>query len=865
MRVDVLARLQRWQKFVLIYAVLLFLSHFTLWITEETVKKRDTPYKEVTVQVVKADHSLSKREIRIPYEDIYKGKSSNPQTILLLPGGMEGADVFSELIPRLSSQYRLLIPHLPGFNKSRKELPDYSFKTLSIYTHQFLNALGASNVNVVGYGLGGANAINMAHSYPDKINSMILISSIGVQELELLGSYRLNHIVHGVQLGGVWLLYNSIPHFGILDLFNFDVSYAKSHYESDQRPLRGYLEKYKKPMLILHGSNDPLVPLAAAKEHYRIVPQSKLEVFDADHDLIETHADSVALSLKPFLTDLKKGKAIIAETASPDRIKNAQKEFSNIEFAKFKGASLFVLMLIIVLGTLISEDLTCIGAGLLAARGLIGFWPATLACFIGIFIGDVGLYLVGRFMGRPAVGKIPFRWMISKQDLEKSAKWFRTKGPAIIIASRFLPGSRMPTYFSAGVLKAGFWRFLFFFLFASIIWTPMLVGISQLLGNELLRYFSLYKDYAIWVFLGALFLLLVIAKVIIPLFSYKGRRLLVSKYRKFTRWEYWPSFVLYGPVFIYVIYLGLKYRCLTLFTAANPAIPDSGFIGESKAEVLELFNKKDIAPYSCISYDYEWQKMLEEAESFMSEKALDFPIILKPNIGERGKGVKIAHDREDMIAYFKKSNCDVIVQKYIRGKEFGIFYYRMPNDSEGEIFSITKKQLISLTGDGQKTIQELILANEQTINLAKLHLKNNEERLFDVPAEGEKVQVVEVGIHARGAIFHDGRELISEKLKTRMDEICREASGYYFGHFDIIAPSEDHLKSGKELSIIEVNGVTSESANIYDANNSFIDAQKVLFRQWRLAFAIGAQNRQRNTPVTPILPFIKRMVGTISH
>lgn len=865
MRVNTLAGLQRWQKFVLIYAVLLFLSHFTLWITKKTVKNNNGPSKEVTVQVVEADQSISKQEIRIPYQDIYKGESSNPQTLLLLPGGMDGPDVFNDLIPQLALHYRILVPHLPGFNKSREELPDYSFKTLSIYTNQFLNALGISNVNVVGYGLGGANAINMAHSYPDKINSMILISSIGVQELELLGSYRLNHIVHGVQLGGVWLLYNSIPHFGMLDLFNLDVSYAKSHYESDQRPLRGYLKQYKKPMLILHGRDDPLVPLAAAKEHYRIVPQSKLQVFDADHDLIESHADSVALSLKSFLTDLKKGKAVVAGNASPERIKNAQKEFSNIEFAKFKGASLFVLMLIIVLGTLISEDLTCIGAGLLAARGLIGFWPATLACFVGIFIGDVGLYLVGRFMGRPAVGKIPFRWMVSEQDLEKSAKWFRTKGPAIIIASRFLPGSRMPTYFSAGVLKAGFWRFLFFFLFASIIWTPMLVGISQLLGNELLRYFSLYKDYALWVFLGALFLLLIIAKVIIPLFSYKGRRLLVSTYCKFTRWEYWPSFVLYTPVVVYVIYLGLKYRCLTLFTAANPSIPDSGFIGESKADILGLFNKEDVAPYSCISYDCEWQNMFEEAELFMSDKALDFPIVLKPNIGQRGKGVAIIRDREAMKTYFKQSSGAVIIQKYISGKEFGIFYYRMPNDSEGKIFSITKKQLISLTGDGQKTIQELILANEQTISLAKLHLKNNEERLFDVPAEGENVQVVDVGTHARGAIFYDGSELITDKLRTRINEICTEASGYYFGRFDIKAPSEDHLKAGKELTIIEVNGVTSESTNIYDADNSFIDAQKILFRQWRLAFEIGAQNRQRNAPVSPVLPFIKRMVGRISR
>ena len=248
-----------------------------------------------------------------------------------------------------------------------------------------------------------------------------------------------------------------------------------------------------------------------------------------------------------------------------------------------------VIMIIIILSTFISEDLTCIGAGLLAARGLIGFWPATFACLIGIFIGDMALYAAGRLFGLRAVKKAPFRWFINERDLQKSSQWFKTKGPAIIIATRFLPGSRLPTYFSAGVLKANFWMFAFYFLLAALVWTPLLVGISQLLGNELMRYFSLYQDYALWVFLGAITFLVIMIKFIIPAFSYKGRRLLVSRYRRLTRWEYWSPFILYLPIFFYVLYLGIKYRCLTLFTAANPAIPDGGFVGESKTEILNLF------------------------------------------------------------------------------------------------------------------------------------------------------------------------------------------------------------------------------------------------------------------------------------
>ncbi len=861
---NLLDDLKRWQKIVLVYGALLALSHFTVWLIGNGQENNDGAEKQVQVQIVGNDHTELDQEITIGYQEFYTGEQSDPPVVLLLPGGPEGPEVFRQLIPKLSSKYRLLLPYLPGLGEADDDLPDYSFNSLAVYTNQFLDKLDLSNIHVLGYGLGGASAIYLAHKNPAKVQSLSLISSIGVQELELLGSYRLNHAVHGVELGAVWLLYNAVPHFGLMDALNIDVSYAKSHYESDLRPIRSYLKQYSKPMLILHGNEDPLVPLAAAKEHHRIVPQSTLKIFDADHDLIETHSDSVGQAFNEFITDVESKNAITAKNASQERIAEAQKSFSNVDFAKFKGFSLIIIMLIIILATFVSEDLTCIGAGLLAARGLIGFWPASLACFIGIFVGDIGLYMAGRFLGRPAIGKAPFKWLISEKDLERSAHWFDARGPALIFVTRFLPGSRMPTYFSAGIIKANFWMFVSYFFIAAVVWTPMLVGISKLLGNELIRYFSIYKDYALWVFLGALAFIAMIIKLVIPIFSYKGRRLLLSRYRKLTRWEYWSPLVLYAPVFCYILYLGIKYRCLTLFTATNPAIPDSGFIGESKTKILQLFDDKAVAQYHHIPTSLDQQQRLEQAEKFMARYDLSFPIALKPDVGERGRGVSIIRNQQKMEHYFTNSQQDIIIQEYIDGIEFGVFYYRKPEDSYGDIFSITKKELLTVVGDGESTLQELILSDDRAVNMAKHHLDHNEERLFDVPLEGEEVQIVDLGTHARGAIFRDGSELISEPLRKKMDELCQSVSGYYFGRFDIKAPSAEHLKEGKDLKVIEANGVTSESTNIYDARYSFWDAQKVLLKQWRLAYEIGHQNRERDAKPSRLFPFLKRVFNSLT-
>src|SRR5262245_63162472 len=64
--------------------------------------------------------------------------------------------------------------------------------------------------------------------------------------------------------------------------------------------------------------------------------------------------------------------------------------------------------------------------------------------------------------------------------------------------------------------------------------------------------------------------------------TYRNRRLILSSWRRLTRWEFWPPSAFYPPMVAYLAYLMAKHRSLTLFTAANPAIMGGGFIGESK-------------------------------------------------------------------------------------------------------------------------------------------------------------------------------------------------------------------------------------------------------------------------------------------
>src|SRR6266545_2522670 len=154
-----------------------------------------------------------------------------------------------------------------------------------------------------------------------------------------------------------------------------------------------------------------------------------------------------------------------------------------------------------------------------------------------------------------------------------------------IVLSRFLPGTRLPTYFAAGLLDTSLLKFTFYFLIAASIWTPLLVGTSMLLGREVIES-ALMTDHLLLRLAITAVLIFVVVRLLIRISTFRGRRLLMGGWRRLTRWEFWPPWAFYPPVVLYILYLGLKHRSLTLFTCANPAIEEGGFVGESKSKIL---------------------------------------------------------------------------------------------------------------------------------------------------------------------------------------------------------------------------------------------------------------------------------------
>jgi membrane protein DedA with SNARE-associated domain len=507
----------------------------------------------------------------------------------------------------------------------------------------------------------------------------------------------------------------------------------------------------------------------------------------------------------------------------------------------------------IVLATFVSEDLTCIGAGLLAARGDVSPAWAIGAAALGIWIGDLLLYWAGHAIGRPALRKAPIAWFVHEEEVVQSEQWFAHRGAAAILIGRAVPGSRLPTYFTAGLLDLGVLRFALYAGLAVALWAPLLGGGALLLGWHALSLVEVYETWALPALLGVLFTVLVAIKFVVPLVTWRGRRIVAGRLRRITHWEFWPPWVFYPPVLLYFLWLALRYRSLSLFTAVNPGFPAGGFIGESKVDIIERIAAEPgvVVRTRRIWSEFPPERKVELVQEFMAEHHLAFPVVLKPDAGQRGSGVKIARSADDLRSWFDRMRVDAVVQEYATGEEFGVFYYREPDQDQGRIFSITRKVFPEVVGDGTRTLEALILADERAACMARLYMERNAHRLWEVPAAGERVRLTDVGNHCRGTIFFDGTALRTPAMEEVFDRLSKSVPDFYFGRYDVFVPCAEDLQDGRNIKVIELNGATAEATSIYDPKNGLFDAYRVLFEQWRILFRIAQKNRERGAAVVP--------------
>lgn len=311
---------------------------------------------------------------------------------------------------------------------------------------------------------------------------------------------------------------------------------------------------------------------------------------------------------------------------------------------------------------------------------------------------------------------------------------------------------------------------------------------------------------------------------------------------KLRSWEYWPWYVIYFPVILYWVWLSFKARSFFFYSATNPAMKCGGLFGESKKHILEILPKHLVPVTLLFNPDIH----LDQVMTQLRENELNFPVIAKPDIGERGILVEKIKNKVELDSYISKAKYKFQIQEYVEGPiELGVFYYKFPNDEKGCVSSIVQKKMLSLTGDGKSSIRDLILKNDR----AKLQLDVLEHKmdLDEILPLNKQKELVSIGNHCKGTTFLNGEALINDQLVDVFDEIHQQMEGFYYGRFDLRCDSTESLYQGK-FKIMELNGAASEPAHIYHPGFSLLKAYKVLFHHWRKLYEIGIANHKLGIP-----------------
>lgn len=313
---------------------------------------------------------------------------------------------------------------------------------------------------------------------------------------------------------------------------------------------------------------------------------------------------------------------------------------------------------------------------------------------------------------------------------------------------------------------------------------------------------------------------------------------------KLKSWEYWPFGVVQGPIFIYWLWLSLKARSLLFFSASNPGILTGGMFGESKFSVLEKIPNSLKPRAILIHHPASASSVIQKIKA----SGLNYPLICKPDLGERGWMVRKIKSDAELDDYLSRAKWDFIIQEFVDlPHEFSVYYVRHPNAKKGEITSLTMKKMLKVIGNGHSKLSELILAKDRAKLQWKVLKEKYANRLNEVLAPGAEIELVSVGNHCLGTTFINKKELITSRMVDSFDIISKQIEGFYFGRYDLRVQTMADLESGKVM-IMELNGCGAEPSHIYHPGASIVKAIKDLFLHWRTLYAISKANHRAGVP-----------------
>jgi hypothetical protein len=280
----------------------------------------------------------------------------------------------------------------------------------------------------------------------------------------------------------------------------------------------------------------------------------------------------------------------------------------------------------------------------------------------------------------------------------------------------------------------------------------------------------------------------------------------------------------------------------------------SGFEGETKEEMFQQIPQE----YSPKALYVKPNEKLDCVLKKMCCAGLRFPVAVKPDIGTKGLLFRKIENEQQLAAYHTLLPFTYVIQELITlPLELSIFYVRYPGEKKGMITGLISKEYLYVKGDGASTLKQLIDQHPKAYMIANEQKIKHKNCLNNVIAADEIFYLNELGNHNRGARFINLENEIDEALCCIANHINLCSKHFYYGRYDIKTSSLEDIKQGKNISILEFNGVGSEPNHIYDIGLTYTQAIKIIAQHWKYMYEIGKMNYKRGIMYIPFFKGIK--------
>ncbi len=232
--------------------------------------------------------------IKVSDINVYYELHGAGESLVLITGLANDVTQYIHITDRLSREFNVLAFDNRGAGRTDKPDTPYTIEQMADDTAGLMDAVGTGPAHLIGVSMGGRTAMALALQYPEKVKSLILVSTFARQ-------------VHDPAKKGFSGLISRIPNpmEGIGEYpqprhdFERQLMASRSYDCSDR------LGEIHVPTLVLHGKDDTLVPLALAEELHADIAGSKMTVFDGGHGFFMTMPEKFCDTVSAFLTGVK--------------------------------------------------------------------------------------------------------------------------------------------------------------------------------------------------------------------------------------------------------------------------------------------------------------------------------------------------------------------------------------------------------------------------------------------------------------------------------------------------------------------------------------------------------------------------------